>query len=159
MNVGDAILCPLHSLSHKTIEIGAFENSLFEIVRMEGRDFLKYTIKEGDLKFVYDQMLLKFRFCCIGMSVVSLGQFWVEDVFYDEKLNKIWELRKVIYLEVAKEIDPGGPKDLKIKNLLDGEQIMAWIAMNYSRVFLYYIESLFLLRTSFSIEYVYADSE
>jgi hypothetical protein len=91
------------------------------------------------------------------LSVATIGHFWVQDVLLNEGLQPIWERKKVLRLEVDKEIEPGGPKPLTVKEFIFGGDVTAWIAMNYPRVFIYHDIGLFLLRSSLPVEYLYAD--
>ena len=72
-------------------------------------------------------------------------------------MQSIWERKKVLRLEVDKEIELGGPKPLTVKEFIFGGDVTAWIAMNYPRVFIYHDIGLFLLRSSLPVEYLYAD--
>ena len=156
MKKGEVILCPVFSIANvpKTI-VG--QDLVFELVTKNGRHFLRYRVSEEDLGQSYEAMLLKFRFCCTGLSVATNGHFWVQDVLLNEGLQPIWERKKVLRLEVDKEIEPGGPKPLTVKEFIFGGDVTAWIAMNYPRVFIYHDIGLFLLRSSLPVEYLYAD--
>lgn len=156
MKKGEVILCPVFSIANvpKTI-VG--QDLVFELVTKNGRHFLRYRVSEEDLGQSYEAMLLKFRFCCTGLSVATIGHFWVQDVLLNEGLQPIWERKKVLRLEVDKEIEPGGPKPLTVKEFIFGGDVTAWIAMNYPRVFIYHDIGLFLLRSSLPVEYLYAD--
>lgn len=156
MKKGEVILCPVFSIANvpKTI-VG--KDLVFELVTKNGRHFLRYRVSEEDLGQSYEKMLLKFRFCCTGLSIATLGHFWVQDILLNEELQSIWERKKVLRLEVDKEIEPGGPKPLTVKEFIFGGDVTAWIAMNYPRVFIYHDIGLFLLRSSLPVEYLYAD--
>lgn len=159
MEKGDVILCPVFSIANvpKTI-VG--QGLVCELVMKKGQYFLKYRVSEQDLEQLgqsYEKMLLKFRFLCTGLSVATLGHFWVQDLLLNEDLQPVWERRKVLRLEVDKEIDPSGPRPLTVKQFIVGEDVTYWIATNYPRVFNYHYIGLFLLRSSLPGEYLYAD--
>ncbi len=156
MEKGDVILCPVFSIANvpKTI-VG--QDLVHELVTKNGQYFLRYRVSEKDLGQSYEEMLLKFRFFCTGLSVATIGHFWVQDVLLNEDLQPIWERKKVLRLEVDKEIEPTGPKPLTVKQFIHGENVVYWIATNYPRVFNYHYIGLFLLRSSLPAEYLYAD--
>ncbi len=156
MKLGDIILCPVFSIadSPKPIKGSAL---LFELIEKDGHYFLKYRITEGDLRFSYEQIFLKFKFICIGLSVATIGHFWVQDVLFDEELKPIWTRSKSLQLIVNKEIESSGPTPLTAYHYLLGQNLVAWISLNYPRVFTYYTIGLFLLRSSLPTEYLYAD--
>lgn len=157
MNIGDSILCPVFSITHVIAPIVANRENIFEIVRIGEKNFLKTKITEEDLGRPYGKILLKFKICCTGLSVATLGHFWVQDILMNEKLETLWESSKAIYLVKDREIDGRGPINLKVENFNSGEQLMAWISMNYSRVILYHSVGLFLLRST-SIEDIYPEA-
>lgn len=156
MKVGDIILCPVFSVAHlpKPIEGDAL---VHELIERNGYYFLKYRVAEEDLRFSYEQMFFKFKFICIGLSVATIGHFWVQDVLLDEELKPLWEREKTLQLVVHKEIKPSGPVPLAVWQYTLGQDLTAWIAINYLRVFNYYTTGLFLLRSSLPTEYLYAD--
>ena len=156
MKLGDVILCPVFSIadSPKPIEGNAL---LCEIIEKDGHYFLKYRITKEDLGHSYEQMFLKFKFICIGLSVATIGHFWVQDVLLDEELRELWTRKKSLQLIVNKEIEPSGPRPLTVFHYSLGEDLTAWISLNYPRVFTYYTIGLFLLRSSLPTEYFYAD--
>ena len=156
MNEGDVILCPVYSIAHIPKEIIG-QDLVFELIKKAGRYFQKYRVSKEDLGQSYEEILLKFRFCCTGLSVVTIGHFWVQDVLLDEDLQKIWEREKVLSLEIDKEIQPSGPSTLTTKQFIFGEDMTYWIARNYPRVLNYHYIGLFLLRSSLPVEYLYAD--
>lgn len=156
MREGDIILCPVFSIAHVPKPIQG-EGLACELVEKEGQYFLKYRISKQDLGHSYEQTFLKFRFICAGLSVATIGHFWVQDVLLDEELRPIWTRKKSLRLVVHKEIEPDGPKPLTVGNYTLGEDVTAWIANNYPRVFNYYNTGLFLLRSSLPVEYLYAD--
>lgn len=153
---GDVILCPIFSVANilKTI-VG--EGLMYEIVTAKGQWFLKYRVEKEDLGLSLEQIFLKFKFFSTGLSVATVGHFWVEDVLLDEDMQSIWKRRKAISLEVDKEIDRGGPVPLTVKEFVRADVVTFWIARNYPRVFNYHHIGLFLLRTAFATEYLYAD--
>lgn len=159
MKKGDVILCPVFSIKDvpKTI-VG--KHLVCELIRKKEQYFLRYCISEQDLEQLgqsYEKILLKFRFICTGLSIATMGHFWVQDVLLNEDLQPIWGRKKVLRLEVDKEIYPGGPKPLNVKQFIFGEDVTYWIATNYPRVFNYHYIGLFLLRSSLPGEYLYAD--
>ncbi len=156
MKKGDVILCPVFSIANipKTI-VG--EVLYWELVTKQGQYFLRYRVSEQDLGQSYEEILAKFRLFCTGLSVATIGHFWVQDVLFNEDLKPIWERKKIIELEVDREVDSDGPKPLTAKNFVSGHNLTVWIAKNYPRVFIYHALGLFLLRSSFSSEYLYAD--
>ena len=89
--------------------------------------------------------------------MATIGHFWVQDVLLDKELQPIWERRKVLGLVVDKEIDVSGPVPLTVKEFIFAQDVTAWIAMNYPRVFNYHHIGLFLLRSSLAGEYLYGD--
>ena len=58
MNIGDSILCPVFSITHVIAPIVANRENVFEIVRIDGKIFLKTKITEGDLGRPYGEILL-----------------------------------------------------------------------------------------------------
>jgi hypothetical protein len=155
MKPDDIILCPLYSITSLPKPI---EGNLFcELIEREGRYFLKYRVTKEDIHHSYEKMFLKFRFICIGLSVATIGHFWVQDVLLNEQLEPLWTRRKSLQLIVNKEIEPAGPRPLSALHYALGEDLMAWISINYPRVFTYYTTGLFLLRSSLPVEYLYAD--
>lgn len=157
MNVGDSILCPIFSITHVIAPIVANRENVFEIVRIDGKNFLKTKITQEDLGRPYGEILLKFKVCCTGLSVATIGHFWVQDALMNETLDTIWESSKAISLVKDREIDERGPLNIKVKDFNSGEQLMAWISINYPRVILYHSMGLFLLRST-SIENVYPEA-
>jgi len=156
MEKGDVILCPIFSIANvpKTI-VG--QGLIHELVTIKGQYFLRYRVNEQDFGLSFEKMFLKFKFFCTGLSVATIGHFWVQDVLLNENLQPIWERKKALKLEVDKEIEPGGPKPLTVKEFIFGEDVVYWIATNYPRVFIYHDIGLFLLRSSLPAEYLYAD--
>ena len=156
MNVNDVFLCPVNSISHipKSIE---GEGLICELVEIAGKHYLKYRLSESEIENNYDQIFLKLKFICVGLSVATVGQFWAQDELLDAELNSLWTREKSIALEVDKEVLPTGKSPLTAKDVIIGEDIAAWIGQNYPRIFIYYTTGLFLLRASFSTEYLYAD--
>lgn len=156
MEKDDVILCPIFSIAHvpKTI-VG--QDLIHELVTIKGQQFLSYRVHEQDFGLSFEKMFLKFKFFCTGLSVATIGHFWVQDVLLNEGLQPIWERKKVLRLEVDKEIEPGGPKPLTVKEFIFGGDVTYWIATNYPRAFIYHDIGLFLLRSSLPAEYLYAD--
>jgi hypothetical protein len=159
MKENDVILCPVHSISNtlKPILSKAPQDLLFEIVTINDRNFLRYVLHRTDLHLHYAQIHLKFRFLCTGLSVRTVGHFWVDDVLLNESLQPIWKQANVIKLETDKEIDPSGPRLLTPQEFVSAEDFTAWISISYSRVFIYHDIGLFLLRNSLPGAYFYAD--
>jgi len=157
MQKDDVILCPIFSIANvpKTI-VG--QDLVHELIRKKGRYFLRYRVKQEDLGLPYEAILLKFRFFCTGLSVATIGHFWVQDVLLNEDLKPIWERKKIIGLEADREIEPTGPTPLTDKDFTAGHKVTYWIAKNYPRVFNYHYIGLFLLRSSLPVEYLYADA-
>jgi hypothetical protein len=156
MKSGDVIICPVYSIAHilKSI-IG--EGLVCELVEKRGQYFLKYRVSEEELGHTYEQMFWKFRFICVGLSVATIGHFWVQDELLNEELKSLWKREKAVKLVVDKEIMPTGASPLTANDILIGEDITTWIANNYPRVFNYYTIGLFLLRSSLPAEYLYAE--
>ena len=152
----EVVLCPVFSIG-RTMRSMSGEVLLHELVKMNEQWFLKYRISEQDLGLGLRDMLLKFRFFCTGLSVSTFGHFWVDDVLLNEELKVIWREKKSIRLVVDREISPGGPLTLSGQEFFRGEDVEYWIAVNYPRVFNYHYIGLFLLRSNFEREYLYAD--
>lgn len=157
MNIGDSILCPIFSITHVIGELVPNKENVFKIVRIDGNNFLEHKITKDMVGRPYGEILLRFKICCTGLSVATLGHFWVSDVLMNDKLETIWESSKNIPLVIDKEILKSGPATLSVKDYNSGEQLMAWISLSYPRVILYHSMGLFLLRL-ISSEYVYADA-
>lgn len=157
MNIGDSILCPIFSMTHVISGLVPTKENVFNIVRIGEKNFLEHKITKDMVGRPYGEILLRFKICCTGLSVATIGHFWVEDVLFNEKLETIWESSKNIPLVVDKEILRSGPGTLRIEDVNSGEQLMAWISFSYPRVIIYHSMGLFLLR-SVSSEYVYADT-
>ncbi len=155
MKAGDAILCPIYSIAHllKPIE----GDLLYELIENRGQYFLKYLVDEKDSEQTYEKMFWKFRAACVGLSVVTVGHFWVQDVLLNEEFENLWKREKTIPLVPHKEIEPNNPLPLTGFHYSVGEDITYWIANNYPRVFNYYSTGQFLLRASLPVEYLYAD--
>jgi len=153
---GDVILCPIFSIANipKTI-VG--QGLIHELVTIKGQYFLRYRVNEQDFGLSFEKMFLKFKFFCTGLSVATIRHFWVQDVLLNEDLQPIWERKKILRLEVDKEIEPTGPAPLTDKDFMVGHNVTYWIAKNYPRVFNYHYIGLFLLRSSLPGEYLYAD--
>lgn len=156
MKKGDIILCPIFSIANvpKTI-VG--QGLICELVTINKHSFLRYRVSEQDLGLSFEQMFVKMKFLCTGLSVATIGHFWVQDVLLNKELQPIWERRKVLDLVVDKEIDASGPVPLTVKEFVFAQDVTAWIAMNYPRVFNYHHIGLFLLRSSLAGEYLYGD--
>jgi len=156
MKKGDVILCPIFSIANvpKTI-VG--QGLIHELVTIKGQYFLRYRVNEQDFGLSFEKMFLKFKFFCTGLSVATRGHFWVQDVLLNENLQPLWKRKKVLSLVVKREIEPGGPKPLTVKEFFSGGDVTYWIATNYLRVFIYHDIGLFLLRSSLPAEYLYAD--
>jgi len=156
MEKGDVILCPVFSIANvsKTI-VG--QGLVYELVTKNGQYFLRYRVSEEDLGLSFEQMFVKMKFHCTGLSVATIGHFWVQDVLLNKELQPIWERRKVLDLVVDKEIDASGPIPLTVKEFVFAQDVTAWIAINYPRVFNYHHIGLFLLRSSLAGEYLYGD--
>ena len=148
MKIGDNILCPVFSLSNKIAPFVPNRDNVFGIVKVNGNNFLKKQITKEDLGRYYGDIFLKFKICCVGLSVATIGHFWVQEILLNENLETIWEGSKAIVLVKDTEIDENGPRIMKVSNFNSAEQLMAWISMNYSRVVLYYSMGLFLLRST-----------
>jgi len=156
MNKGDVILCPIFSIANVPKPIVG-EGIIHELVTINGQWFLSYRVPEQDLGLSFEKMFLKFRFFCTGLSIATIGHFWVQDVLLNADMEAIWERKKTIQLVVNKEIDRTGPVPLTIQEFVNAQDVTAWIAINYPRVFNYHHIGLFLLRSSLSPEYLYAD--
>ena len=156
MKKDDIILCPIFSIASipKTI-VG--QGLVHELVTINGQHFLRYRVSEEDSGQSYEEILLKLRFFCTGLSVATIDHFWVQDILLNEDLQTIWERKKVLRLEVDKEIDASGPIALTVQEFVFAQDVTAWIATNYPRVFNYHHIGLFLLRSSLPAEYLYAD--
>jgi hypothetical protein len=157
MKIGDSILCPIFSMTHIIGDLIPDRKNVFKIVRVDDKNFLELKITEEMVGRPYGEILLRFKICCTGISVATLGHFWIEDVLLNDKLVTLWESNRNISLVMDKEIDKSGPGTLKIQDFNSGEQLMAWISISYPRVILYHSMGLFLLRSA-SSEYVYADA-
>lgn len=157
MNIGDSILCPIFSMTHVIGDLVPNKENVFKIVRIDGNNFLEHKITKEMVGRPYGEILLRFKICCTGLSVATLGHFWVPDVLMNDKLETIWESSKNIPLVIDKEISKSGPETLSVQDFNSGEQLMAWISFSYPRVIIYHSMGLFLLRST-SSEYVYADA-
>ena len=156
MKEGDIILCPIFTITHVPKPIEG-KGLVCELVEKKGQYFLKYRISKKDLGDSHELMFLKFKFLCAGLSIATIGQFWVQDVLLDENLQPLWVREKKLQLVKDKEISPSGPGPLTVRNYTSGEDVTAWVALQYPRVFNYYHVGLFLLRSSLPVEYLYAD--
>jgi len=152
----DVVLCPIWSIG-KIMRAVSGEVLLHEIVQKNERWFMKYRIDDNDLKLRFRDILLKLRFFCTALSVSMGDHFWVEDVLLNEELKIVWKGKRSIRLEVDKEILPSGPSALTGKEFCRAEEVECWIGINYPRVFNYHYIGLFLLRSNFETEYLYAD--
>jgi len=152
----DVVLCPIFSIGRRMRAMSG-EVLLHELVRVNQQWFLKYRISEDDLRLGFREILMKFRFFCTALSVATLGHFWVGDELLNEKLQIIWKGKKSIRLVVDREISPSGPLPLKGEEFFRGEDAEYWIAVNYPQVFMYHHIGLFLLRSNFETEYLYAE--
>jgi len=145
MKVGDAILSPIFSISHE-ITPSMFEQfELFSITTINKKNYLRTKINQEDLEKP-GRVVSKFRMFCTGLSVVTIGHFWVDDILLNENLEVIWGEKKAISLLKGIEISDTGPESLRLEQFKWGKQMVGWIASEYSRVFLYYEMGLFLLR-------------
>ncbi len=157
MNIGNSILCPIFSMTHVIGDLVPNKENAFKIVRIDGNNFLEHKITKEMVGRPYGEILLMYKICCTGLSVATLGHFWVGDVLMNDKLETIWESSKNIPLVIDREIAESGPGTFRVQDLNSGEQLMGWISFSYPRVFIYHSIGLFLLRST-SSEYVYADA-
>lgn len=156
MKKGDVFLCPVHSIA-TTLKSITGEGLACELVTKGKHHFLRYTITDSNLTDTYEHLLLKFRFFCTGLCVITIGHFWVEDVILDKDFRVVWKRENTILLEMDKEIDSAGPSPLTVSEFVSGQDVAGWIATKYPRVFNYHHIGLFLLRSSLAGEYLYAD--
>lgn len=156
MNIGDIILCPVYSIAD-TLKKMTGDGLFSELVENKGQFYFKYRIRDNDLQLPFEQLFMKFKFLCTGLSIATFGHFWVDDILLNEQGKPIWVRQKVIRLESDKEIDPNGPRPLVSKYYVLGQDVTGWIAKEYPRVFIYYTIGLFLLRSDLPTEYFYAD--
>lgn len=152
----DIVLCPVFSIGRRLKPITG-EVLVHELVTMNNNWFLKYRIDEQDLGLGLESIFLKFRFFSTGLSVSTIGHFWVDDVLMNEDLQPIWKRERSIRLVVDREISPNGPLPLTAQEFFRAENVEFWIAVNYPRVFNYHHIGLFLLRSNLATEYLYAD--
>ncbi|MCP8323131.1 MAG: hypothetical protein L6N96_03000 [Candidatus Methylarchaceae archaeon HK02M2] len=154
----NAVYCQIHSITHDFKPIKG-EDLLFELNKKNGHYFLKYRIDEESTRCSFEETFVKFKFSCVGLSVATLGHFWVKEELFssDDEYKSIWSGDKSIKLVVDKEILSSGKKTITARDILIGEDLTTWISLNYPRVFTYYTTALFLLRSSAPIEYLYAD--
>lgn len=146
MRIGDNILCPIFSITHVISPMIFEKETLFNIVRIGGRNYLRTEVSKEDVGRPYRNILLKFKMCCTGLSVATVGHFWVEDILMDENLKVIWGRNRAILLLKGKEILNSGPAPLRVEQFRWGKQFIGWISLEYPRVFLYHSMGLFLLR-------------
>jgi len=146
MKIGDKILCPVFTITH-IISPTIFEKeTLFNIVTIRGKNYLRTEVTKEDVGRPYRDILLKFKMFCTGLSVATVGHFWVEDILMDESLKVIWGEKKAILLLKGKELLNSGPDPLRVEQFRWGKQLIGWIALEYPRVFLYHSMGLYLLR-------------
>ena len=155
-NVGDTILCPIHSIAKIPKELVG-DAILYELVRKDAQYYIRYRLRQGDEIFPDEAHYMKMQIFCVGLSVTTLDHFWTDDVLLDQDFNVIWERPKMIRLVTDKEVDSTGPATLTIPELLKGQEIAGWIALRYPRVFTYHRTGLFLLRNALPTQYFYAD--
>jgi hypothetical protein len=155
LKAGDVVLCPVFSYTALLKPIGE-DKSAFQLVEKNGRYFLKHGVNEVSSKDSYERLLLRFKFMCVGLSVATMGHFWVQDVLLDEQLEPLWERPKVLQLVVG-EVGMDGPQPLTAFTHTSAQNVVGWIARSYSRVFIYYTVGLLLLRSPLPTEYLYAD--
>jgi hypothetical protein len=151
--VNESLYCRVHSLADELHQIEG-DALFFKLVQKNGEYFLKC---ENNSKRTYEEIIETFRMMCIGLSVATIGHFWIEDELYNEKMQRVWSRERKIRLVPDKEIDLKGKHILKANNLLNAQDLLGWISLNYPRVFLYYTTGLFLLRSSFTNVYLYPD--
>jgi len=157
MKVGDNVFCPFHSITH-LINSSLFENeTLFNIVNVKGKDYLRTEVSEYDLNRPTQDILLKFKLFCAGLSVATVGHFWVEDKLLDSNLRVILGEQTALVLLKGKELPDSGPSDLRVEQFGWGKQLVGWISSQYPHVFMYYSLGLFLLRVP-SLENVYPEA-
>jgi hypothetical protein len=152
----DVILCPILSIGHKLKPITG-EVLPHELVRINNRWFLTYRIREQDLGRGFKSIFLKFRYFSTGLSVATIGHFWVDDVLLNKDLQPVWKRERSIRLVVDREISRSGPFPLTAQEFNRAANVEFWIAKNYSRVFNYHHIGLSLLRSNLATEYLYAD--
>ncbi len=146
MKIGDNILCPIFSITH-VISPTIFENEeLFNLVTINGRNYLRIKISKDDVGRLHRDILLKFKLFCTGLSVATVGHFWVDDILVNENLEVIWGGKKAVLLLKGKELLDSGPQPLRIEQFGWGKQLVGWISLEYPKVFLYHSMGLFLLR-------------
>ena len=49
MKLGDSVLCPVYSITHRINPIVANRENLFEIISIDGKNYLKTNITRGSL--------------------------------------------------------------------------------------------------------------
>ena len=153
---GDVVLCPVFSIG-RTMKSISGEVLIHELVKVNGRWFLKYRVIGDEVRLGFRGMLMRFRFFCTALSMSTFGQFWVGDELLDEKLQVIWKEKKAIQLVIDREIPRSGPLRLEVREFHWAENVVYWIATRYPRVFMYHHIGLFLLRSNFATENLYAD--
>ncbi|MFC1907341.1 hypothetical protein ACFLW8_04580 [Chloroflexota bacterium] len=145
MKVGDYILSPIFSISHKITPWMFEQVELFSITTINNKNYLRTKITQEDLEEL-GRVLSKFQFFCTGLSVVTIGHFWVDEILMNENLEVIWGEKQALSLLTGIEISDTGPESLRLEEFNWGKQMVGWIAFEYSSVFLYYDMGLFLLR-------------
>jgi hypothetical protein len=156
MKEGDYLYSRVYATAHDFRCVEG-EPLLFSLVQRDGNYYLKYRLRNEDTSHSLEQIFMKFKFACVGFSIASLGQFWVESQLLNEELQPIWTRIKQIHLVVDKEIESKGKNLITAQNVIVGENLMGWISLSYPRVFLYYLTGLLLLRSDLPTEYLYAD--
>lgn len=145
MKVGDYILSPIFSISHE-ITPSMFEQvELFSVTTVNKKNYLRTKLVQEDFEEP-TRLLSKFQMFCTGLSVATIGHFWVDDILLNENLEVILGENKVISLLKGIEISDTGLESLRLEQFNWGKQLVGWIASEYSMVFLYYDMGLFLLR-------------
>ena len=154
----DSVLCPIESIGY-SLEAVNGPGLVCELVRCKGKWFLRYRGQSSaTLGLPRDADYLRFKWYCIGLSIAVHGHFWTHPLVVDDNLGVVWSQERKIALEGDLEWPQPEHSRITAHDILVAEDVATWIAKTYPRVFSYCQLGLFLLRSDFPSEYVYADA-
>jgi hypothetical protein len=165
---GTPVLIPIHSIGVRLRAHPGFRNQgeepLYSILSIGEATFMRVLVQANDSEEGRSQgakILRRAKAFATGLSIITVGQVWVEPVLLDPNLRMIWEEPRRLQLIQDKEIDPAGPHDLEDYEVATSTQLVGWIFAQYPQVSVFHNSGLFLLRSSLAYDfadYYYAEA-